>query len=136
MLETRLCSKMPSLNFQSILSDPVLARYMRSNAKKAKECAEKGYPEMPEPRKKRAQRPPVQQNDDYGGSSESSSSCSFSQVSFSEPNFQRECKFEEPMMEEEEEERGKERQVVVKVEAQSEEDKGVRLFADIRIDDI
>lgn len=47
MLETRLCSKMPSLNFQSILTDPILARYMRSNAKKARECAEKGYPEMP-----------------------------------------------------------------------------------------
>ena len=132
MLEARLCSKLPSLNFQSLLNDPILARYMRSNAKKAKEYAEKGYPEMPQPRKKRLQRT-VQQNDDYGGSSESSFSCNLSHVSFEQPTFQRECQFEEPMMEEEEEE---ERQMAVKVEAASEEEKGVGLFADIRIDDI
>lgn len=90
---------------------------------------------MPESRKKRAQRSATQLNDDYGGSSESSSSCNFSHVSFSEPDFQRECKFEEPIMEEEEE-KEREKQVIVKVEATCEEDKGVGLFADIRIDDI
>jgi hypothetical protein len=130
MLEARLCSQMPSLNFHAMLNDPVLAKYIRINAKKASECEREGYSERPLQRRKRVLQPPVEPNDDFGAFSESSSP-NFSHVSFSEPIFAREYKFDDPMEEEEEE-----RPVSEKAEARGDGENGVGLFAEICIDDI